>query len=270
VGIIVGGIVGLLFGLSQALSGGLSNGLSDKLSFGIIGASLSQLLLGRKSGIELAEIIVWSAKRFREGFTKKQYRSTSTRLFPPIFLFFGLSGVLSGGPIYGLIYGLSQALSLSTAYWVYRCLWGAVSGETLDDHDRTRPNEGIKRSVRNALLVGLVAGGMCFLLGLLNTALYYEFISRLSGVLSLVFSFGLRDGLLIGCAGAVFAASLMGGLASVRHLLLRLHLQRLGVLPRHPVHFLDDAARRILLYKDGGGYRFIHRLFLDYFAERES
>ncbi len=269
VGVIVGVIVGLLFGLSQAFSGGLSDGLSDELSFGIIGASLSLLLLGRKSDIELAEIVVWSAKRLRESFTKKQYRRTSTRLFLPIFLLFGLSGVLSGGPIYGLIYGLSQALSLSMAYWVYRCLWGAVSRETLDDHDRTRPNEGIKRSVRNAPLVGLVAGGMCFLLGLLNTTLYYEFISRLSGGLSQVFSFGLRDGLLIGCAGAVFAASLMGGLASVRHSLLRLHLQRLGVLPQHPVHFLDDAARRILLYKDGGGYRFIHRLLLDYFAERE-
>jgi hypothetical protein len=36
------------------------------------------------------------------------------------------------------------------------------------------------------------------------------------------------------------------------------------------IYFLEDAARRILLYKDGGGYRFIHRLFLDYFANLEA
>ena len=63
---------------------------------------------------------------------------------------------------------------------------------------------------------------------------------------------------------------LTGGLASLRHLHLRLRLRRLGVVPPHYVRFLDDAARRILLYKDGGGYRFIHRLFLDYFADLEA
>lgn len=54
------------------------------------------------------------------------------------------------------------------------------------------------------------------------------------------------------------------------HLLRKPQLRHLGLMPRHYVRFLDDAARRILLYKDGGGYRFMHRLFLDYFADLEA
>jgi hypothetical protein len=61
----------------------------------------------------------------------------------------------------------------------------------------------------------------------------------------------------------------MGGLAGLRHFLLRALLARTNLFPWRSIRFLDDAARRILLYKDGGGYRFIHRLLLDYFASLE-
>lgn len=36
------------------------------------------------------------------------------------------------------------------------------------------------------------------------------------------------------------------------------------------VDFLDYAAERILLRKVGGGYMFIHRLLLKYFAELDT
>jgi len=39
-----------------------------------------------------------------------------------------------------------------------------------------------------------------------------------------------------------------------------------GSLPRRLVPFLDHAAERIFLRKVGGGYIFIHRMLLDYFA----
>ncbi|MBV9229025.1 MAG: hypothetical protein JOZ18_06900 [Chloroflexi bacterium] len=58
-----------------------------------------------------------------------------------------------------------------------------------------------------------------------------------------------------------------GGPAGLRHLLLRIQLARAGLLPRRTIPFLNEATRCILLYQDGGGYRFIHRLLLDYFAE---
>jgi len=40
-------------------------------------------------------------------------------------------------------------------------------------------------------------------------------------------------------------------------------------LPLNPAHFLDYAAERVFLQKVGGGYIFIHRLLLEYFAEME-
>jgi hypothetical protein len=39
-------------------------------------------------------------------------------------------------------------------------------------------------------------------------------------------------------------------------------------MPWNYVPFLDFAYDHILLYKVGGGYRFIHRLLLDHFAKQ--
>jgi hypothetical protein len=36
------------------------------------------------------------------------------------------------------------------------------------------------------------------------------------------------------------------------------------------VAFLDEAAERLLLRKVGGGYIFVHRLLLEYFASLEK
>jgi eukaryotic-like serine/threonine-protein kinase len=173
--------------------------------------------------------------------------------------------------------------SIGSAYWLLLGLWNGLSRETLDDHLRTRPNQGILRSVHSALLVGGLTGIVCFMVSLLNQFIanffYYGLSFGLIVGLSDGLSFGLSDGLsfglmsfgfLLGCAGFLLAALLTGGLASLRHVLLRLQLRHLGLMPRHYVRFLDVAARRILLYKDGGGYRFIHRLFLDYFADLEA
>lgn len=63
---------------------------------------------------------------------------------------------------------------------------------------------------------------------------------------------------------------LMGGLASFRHYVVRFLLWRTGAVPWRYVPFLDYATERILLRKVGGGYIFMHRLLLDYFASLEA
>ena len=47
-------------------------------------------------------------------------------------------------------------------------------------------------------------------------------------------------------------------------------LVRKDLAPWRYADFLDYAAERILLRKVGGGYMFIHRYLLDYFARLES
>jgi hypothetical protein len=43
-------------------------------------------------------------------------------------------------------------------------------------------------------------------------------------------------------------------------------IARNGYLPWRLVPFLDYAADRVLLRKVGGGYVFVHRLMMEYFA----
>ena len=60
-----------------------------------------------------------------------------------------------------------------------------------------------------------------------------------------------------------------GGRACVQHYVLRIMLWRNGSAPLNYVRFLDYAAERIFLRKVGGGYIFVHRLLLEYFASLE-
>ena len=55
----------------------------------------------------------------------------------------------------------------------------------------------------------------------------------------------------------------------IKHYALRLTLWLNGYTPFKFVNFLDHCARLILLKKVGGGYIFIHRMLLEYFAELE-
>ena len=53
----------------------------------------------------------------------------------------------------------------------------------------------------------------------------------------------------------------------IKHYALRLTLWLSGYTPRNFVAFLDHCAKLIFLKKVGGGYIFIHRMLLEYFAD---
>ncbi len=73
---------------------------------------------------------------------------------------------------------------------------------------------------------------------------------------------GLLGGLLFGLLGALAH----GGYACLSHLALRLVLWHDAAMPWRYARFLDYAAERLFLRKVGGGYIFVHRLLLEYFA----
>jgi hypothetical protein len=60
-----------------------------------------------------------------------------------------------------------------------------------------------------------------------------------------------------------------GGIACIQHFVLRWLLWREGAIPWNYPRFLDYAAEHILLQKVGGGYMFVHRFLLEYFASLE-
>jgi hypothetical protein len=73
----------------------------------------------------------------------------------------------------------------------------------------------------------------------------------------------LQIGLIVGLIGGLNR----GGSAVIKHYALRLILWLKGYTPFKFIKFLDHCSRLILLKKVGGGYIFIHRMLLDYFAE---
>ena len=264
VGLALGLSAGLVLGLSAGLIVGLIFGLTSGLSAGLSCGLLSVLLIGKPVGISLADELVWSWRSLGRSLLAKKHLKTTLRLMVLVGLSFGLIVGLSDGLTFGLIVGLSFGLSV----WLLLGLFQGVSSETIEDRHRVVPNQGIRRSARNSLVLGLISTAIVWLVcGLsigLSEGLSYRY--RLSAVLS----FGLIVGLIIGLSAGLLAGLLNGGLACLRHSMVRLLLWRAGSSPWNYPRFLDYAAERILLRKVGGGYIFVHRLLLEYFASLDS
>ncbi|MEO8395361.1 MAG: hypothetical protein ABI700_20365, partial [Chloroflexota bacterium] len=78
-------------------------------------------------------------------------------------------------------------------------------------------------------------------------------------------------GMVIGLAISLGLGLLMGGSdVVVKHAVLRFFLRRSDNIPRNYAALLDDATDRVLLRKVGGGYIFIHRYLLEYYASLEG
>ncbi len=227
----------LSVGLVNGLVGGLVVGLVHGLVYGLVGGLFLGLFLG------LSTNQLYERPRLR-----RIWRSARNGLV--VGLLFGLVAVLVAvliyglflGLLFGLLYGLVGGLFLGLIGGLLYGLVGGLSTNQLDERPRLRPDQGIWRSARNGLIGGLLYGLVGGLVGGLR--------------------YGLVSGLLYG---------LVGGLgAFLEHFALRFWLWRAGSLPWNVVAFLDEAAERLLLRKVGGGYIFIHRLLLDYFASLEK
>jgi hypothetical protein len=128
----------------------------------------------------------------------------------------------------------------------------SIAGRDEDDALRTRPNQGIAASLRNAALLSL-GGGIPVMIGMgsLITLILGSFLGSLPG-------------LLFGLGIALFMWSFFGGESYTKHMILRSMLTRAGHAPLRYVAFLDYSVALLLLRRVGGGYAFQHRLLRDY------
>lgn len=136
-------------------------------------------------------------------------------------------------------------------------LTGGLSSDVLAERNLTKPNQGIRRSVRHSVLLGsagVVVGGIAS--GLVTYVALPA--HNLVGSSVFAFFFGPLLGLIIGLR--------VGGVAFLQHFALRWLLWKTRTIPWNYSRFLDYAARHVLLRKVGGGYIFVHRLLLEYFA----
>jgi len=165
-------------------------------------------------------------------------------------LFGALPGVLNGalplGLDFGLFFGLFCALGIG------------LSGRQVDDQDYRTPNEDIRRSVRFAVVTVLA----CMLI--------FELLFGPLFALRFGLFFGVGIGLYFGLRFGPLVALPFGLDAALHHAVLRWVLQQAKLVPPHPVRFLNYAADHVLLQQVGGGYRFVHVLLRDYFADLSS
>jgi eukaryotic-like serine/threonine-protein kinase len=251
-GLIFGLGGGLIFGLTFGLVGGLLGGLLDGLLGTliltflqvVIAAFLSLDPYNRVGGlgyITLAENMRWEWNKVWAGLAALMYGLIFGGIF---YLIFGA---------WGLIGGLTVGGGLTIGWMVIVEDTTTDNGLTYGFTDRVKvgkvsPNQGIKLSLKNAFTV--------FLVTWLVAGLIFGLI------------FGLRGGLIGGLSvGGLIGGLSRGGSAVIKHYALRLVLWRRGYTPFNFVKFLDHCAKLIFLKKVGGGYIFIHRMLLDYFAE---
>ena len=285
--------------LFYGLIDGLGNGLTDVQIYGLSAGLLSVLLIGRSTGVRPTDLLVLSRRSLGRSLFSKSHASMAVWVTSLIVLCVGLGIGLSAwlipgqdnglgtglgtGLILALSVGLSNGLGLGLSFWLLLGLLQSVSSATIEDHRRIVPNQGTRRSALNGLVLGLISAVIVGLLGCLCHELIYglyfglvnlirgptfhDWLSRLIDALN---QDALQTGLLAGLSTGLLVGLLKGGLASFRHYILRFLLWRKGSVPWHYVPFLDYAAERILLRKVGGGYIFLHRLLLDYFASLET
>jgi hypothetical protein len=259
----------VLFGFGQFSP--LQDLLLDVPLGGLVGG-LVGVLTRRQTGIQPVEVVAWSWTNMWHSFVKAE--ALRNGLFCGLLygVLCGLLAKLFGQPDWlldgldqGIYSGLVVALLLGTAR--------GLSSTTLERRNRLRPNEGMWRSARNSALVGVVGGVVFGVIYWLSSGLTDWVVlgqaSTSPDPLGSIWG-NLPSALVFVLAGGLLSGLLSGGAAWIKHVLLRLLLWRAGAIPFNYPRFLDYAAERILLRKVGGGYIFVHRLLLEYFASLDT
>ncbi len=222
----------------------LFNGIAFGLIGGLVGGASCYFVYDRRGTIKPTEIIIWSWAQVRQIIVVSLMAS----------LVIGVSILSLSWSKLGLFYGISFGLISTLLPLLFLVLIGGSRSETFDYHRHIIPNEGILRSARNGLLLGLPCGALCGLLvGL--------FLGLLRGI-----STGLSGGLVIGVLVGMLVWIFNGGRAWVEHFILRALLRYAGYAPWNYSRFLDYATDHTILRKVGGGYIFQHRLLFEYFS----
>jgi hypothetical protein len=240
----------LFFTLLGILEKGLGN-TTDWLFEGIYFGLVAGVGIGTLNSVKTIESMTWSWKSFFKKFLVG-------------LLISALSGGLSSGLYYGLEHRPMEAVQFGLFIGLLCGLLGGmvygIAGGFTDQirEDKIRPNQGIRLTLTNGIFVFFMA---ILIIGLVSGLFYWAM-----GSLKL----GLITGLIIGLNNG-FIIGLNRGLAAViKHYSLRLVLWRCGKTPFKFIPFLDYCAQLILLKKVGGGYIFLNRMLLEYFARRET
>lgn len=166
---------------------------------------------------------------------------------------------------FGELWSAKGALILSVVLVAGAAIGLAIGGLTaVSRTDKARPNQGIRISFFNGLrciaTAGIVLAALVwFMTGVMIGTLEN---SSLGSALMSAWKVAIPIFLLVGFC--------YGWLDVVHHWVLRLLLAWRQVMPLRAIQFLDYSCDLIFLQRVGGGYIFIHRLVLEYFASLQN
>ena len=137
----------------------------------------------------------------------------------------------------------------------------------ISDQDRVQPNQGVYSTVRSNLYFVLL---LTLVLGI-----FYAFTAQFSVLDSSTGANIVRNTVFALLFGPLFGTIFGGGLAVIQHIGVRRYLSSQSFLPyawpwqdQKLAYFLDQMVDRFLLHRVGGGWMFIHRYLLEYFADQ--
>lgn len=238
-------IFGLMYGVLTAITYSLATNLTDGLLYGLVVTLIILIVLGIAAGlpVKMTEIEVGDTINFR--WSKGD-------------IVWGIINALIIGAVIAVVAWFMEMLTMGgmvavAAGTVGFMEAGLKSAERLEM--RSHPNQGLRISFWNALRAGVM---VALSIGLISLVVIGVVLNLGSGI---------AVGIISGLGFGIFLALSYGIRSIIRHAVLRYVLHRDGLVPRNYAHFLDYAARELfLLRKVGGGYIFVHRMLLDYFA----
>jgi DNA polymerase III delta prime subunit len=260
-GLIMYLMLGIAIGLFVATGPGSRSGFLSGILGGFVSAVAGGLVIALTSRIETeiqpAEVVVWSWPRLVQVRASKRKLLVGSSSGLLLGLLLGLWAIVGSGASAAVLFLVVLAIAFIVVAIIALAggLTSGVASTLQNERDLTRPNQGMKRSVRNSLRIGIMGAfvggsismvafalvllllGTVFPAGLVNQLCFLLLCGSLGGTIS-----GLMGGLP------------NGGIASMQHLVLRLFLWRSKLIPWNYPRFLDYAAEHILLRKVGGGY----------------
>jgi len=92
-----------------------------------------------------------------------------------------------------------------------------VASERIEDHARLLPNQGVRHSLRNGVILAMIGSSIISVTGVPSVMLSEGLSEGLSFGLSYGLSDGLHDMLIFAVCGGLLVLASRGGLAVLRH-----------------------------------------------------
>jgi hypothetical protein len=258
----------------------LGNGLTFGLEIGMFGILISFLLADHDGSIRFSDIVSWSWQRLRESLCDWRHITTGLLIGLTVTAGNTINAVLQANWAYLVNTGFTGIFAAG-GYCFIRAVQAAISSRDVDARSRVHSNEGAWRSLRYGL-IGAGVGALAALITFISIGLAYFVLMTETGSfphhlfagiaqgLAQGWGFSLHSVLLIDVMAGLLTFLLLGGLAWLQHVILRLCLWRTGSLPLSTSRFLDYVTHCTLFQRVGSGYLFTHRLLFEYFLSLDD